>query len=42
MMCAQYANRLPDHLGRMVSLIGYSVPVFWLGIVGLQIGRAHV
>ena len=41
-VCAQYANRLPDHLGRMLSLIGYSVPVFWLGIVGLLVFYARL
>ncbi len=25
----------PDHLVRVVGLFGYSVPVFWLGLVGL-------
>ena len=28
-------GRLPDHVIRVVSLFGYSVPVFWLGLVGL-------
>lgn len=41
-LCAQYANRLVDHLGRLVSLIGYSVPVFWLGIVGLLVFYAKL
>lgn len=41
-MCARHANRLPDHLGRMLSLIGYSVPVFWLGIVGLLVFYAQL
>lgn len=41
-LCAQYANRLPDHLGRMFSLAGHSVPIFWLGIVGLLVFYAHL
>jgi peptide/nickel transport system permease protein len=27
-------NQLPDHLARLVSLIGISLPVFWLGLLG--------
>jgi len=30
-------GRWPDHLVRIVGLFGYSVPVFWLGLVGLLI-----
>lgn len=41
-LCAQHMNRWPDHLGRVVSLIGYSVPVFWLGIVGLLVFYAKL
>ena len=33
---ATHNNKLPDHLSRMVSLGGYSVPQFWFGAV-LQI-----
>jgi len=34
-------NRLPDHIVRMVSLIGGSVPIFWLGLllIGFFYGR---
>ncbi len=34
-------NRLPDHAVRIVSLIGGSVPIFWLGLIliGLFYGR---
>ncbi len=28
-------GRWPDHLVRVVGLFGYSMPVFWLGLVGL-------
>lgn len=41
-LCAQHANRWPDHLGRMVSLGGHSMPIFWLGIVGLLVFYAHL
>ena len=28
-------EKWPDHLIRIIGLIGYSVPIFWLGLVGL-------
>jgi len=34
-VAAANQGRWPDHLIRVVGLIGYSMPVFWLGIVGL-------
>jgi peptide/nickel transport system permease protein len=34
---AVYQGRLPDHVIRVLGLIGYSVPVFWLGLVGLLV-----
>jgi len=36
-VAAAYQGRWPDHLMRVVGLIGYSMPVFWLGFVGLFI-----
>jgi len=41
-LCAQYANRLPDTLGRVFSLAGHSVPIFWLGIIGLLVFYAQL
>ena len=35
-------GRWPDHLVRVVSLFGYSMPVFWLGMVGLLIFYAEL
>jgi peptide/nickel transport system permease protein len=34
-------NRLPDHIVRIISLIGGSVPIFWLGLIliGFFYGR---
>src|SRR3712207_4790590 len=32
-MAATHRGRWPDQIIRFVSLIGYSVPVFWLGLV---------
>lgn len=30
---AVYRNRLPDHIVRVISLIGGSLPIFWLGLI---------
>jgi len=35
-------GRWPDHLVRVLVLIGYSVPVFWLGLVGLLLFYARL
>lgn len=32
---AYWHDKWPDHLIRIVGLVGYSVPIFWLGLVGL-------
>ncbi|HTM76146.1 MAG TPA: ABC transporter permease, partial [Devosia sp.] len=32
---AYWHEKWPDHVIRVVGLIGYSVPIFWLGLVGL-------
>ncbi len=34
-VAASNRGRWPDHLIRVFGLIGYSMPIFWLGIVGL-------
>ena len=34
-IAAARKGRWPDHVVRVVGLFGYSVPVFWLGLVGL-------
>jgi len=34
-IAAARKGRWPDHVMRVVGLFGYSVPVFWLGLVGL-------
>lgn len=39
---AVYRGRWPDHLVRVVGLVGYSVPVFWLGLVGLLLFYAQL
>lgn len=30
-------GRLPDHIVRVISLFGYSTPVFWFGMMGLLV-----
>ncbi len=34
-VAAARKGQWPDHLVRVVGLFGYSVPIFWLGLVGL-------
>lgn len=34
---AYWHDKWPDHLIRIIGLAGYSVPIFWLGLVGLFI-----
>src|SRR5581483_9764135 len=38
---AVYHNRLVDHLSRLIALMGVSMPVFWLGLVALDIFYVH-
>jgi peptide/nickel transport system permease protein len=39
---AVWRGRWPDHVIRVVGLVGYSVPVFWLGLVGLLLFYARL
>jgi peptide/nickel transport system permease protein len=32
---AYWHEKWPDHVIRVIGLVGYSVPIFWLGLVGL-------
>ncbi len=41
-LAAVRRGRWPDHVVRVVGLFGYSVPVFWLGMVGLLIFYAKL
>jgi len=41
-LAAVHRGRWPDHLVRVVALMGYSVPVFWLGLVGLLLFYARL
>ena len=39
---AVWRDRWPDHVARVFGLIGYSVPVFWLGLMGLLLFYARL
>ncbi len=39
---AVWKGRLPDHIIRFVSLVGYSVPIFWLGLIALLVFYAKL
>jgi peptide/nickel transport system permease protein len=41
-LAAHHHNRWIDQLLRIVCLIGYSVPVFWLGLIGLLVFYAKL
>jgi peptide/nickel transport system permease protein len=41
-LAAVHKGRLVDHVVRVLGLIGYSVPVFWLGLVGLLVLYAQL
>ena len=41
-LAAVKQGRWPDHVVRVVGLLGYSVPVFWLGLVGLLVFYARL
>jgi peptide/nickel transport system permease protein len=41
-LAAARHNRWPDHVLRVVSLFGYSVPVFWLGLMALLLFYADL
>jgi peptide/nickel transport system permease protein len=41
-IAAVHQGRLADHVIRVVGLVGYSVPVFWLGLVGLLVFYAKL
>ncbi|HXH02019.1 MAG TPA: ABC transporter permease [Candidatus Competibacteraceae bacterium] len=41
-LAAVHQGRWPDHLARLIGLVGYSVPVFWLGLMGLLVFYAKL
>ncbi|WP_085581509.1 ABC transporter permease [Thalassospira mesophila] len=36
-LAAVHKGKWPDHLVRIFGLVGYSVPIFWLGLMGLLV-----
>lgn len=41
-IAAAYGGRWPDHAIRLVGLFGYSMPIFWLGLMGLLVFYAKL
>ncbi|MCS7252332.1 MAG: ABC transporter permease [Anaerolineae bacterium] len=41
-VAALYRDRWPDHVARFLSLIGVSMPVFWLGLLALTVFYYHL
>jgi peptide/nickel transport system permease protein len=41
-MAAVYQGRWPDQIARVVGLFGYSIPIFWLGLMGLLLFYAKL
>lgn len=41
-LAATRQGRWPDHVARFVGLFGYSIPVFWLGLMGLLLFYAKL
>ncbi len=41
-IAATHRGRWQDHLVRLLSLFGYSMPVFWLGLIGLLLFYAKL
>jgi len=35
-------GRWPDHVARFIGLFGYSIPIFWLGLMGLLVFDAKL
>jgi peptide/nickel transport system permease protein len=41
-LAAVYQGRWPDQVARVIGLFGYSIPVFWLGLMGLLLFYAKL
>ncbi|MCL2898409.1 ABC transporter permease [Brenneria tiliae] len=41
-ICVRYPGRWQDHVGRFIAIFGHSVPVFWLGLIGLLVFYAKL
>jgi peptide/nickel transport system permease protein len=41
-IAATKQGRWPDHIARFIGLFGYSIPIFWLGLMGLLVFYAKL
>lgn len=41
-LAATKQGRWPDHIARFIGLFGYSIPIFWLGLMGLLLFYAKL
>ncbi|MCG5242425.1 ABC transporter permease [Azospirillum doebereinerae] len=41
-LAATHRGRWPDHAIRLLGLVGHSVPIFWLGLMGLMLFYARL
>lgn len=41
-LAATRQGRMPDHIARFVGLFGYSIPIFWLGLMALLLFYAKL
>ncbi len=41
-LAAVYQGRWPDQVARFIGLFGYSIPIFWLGLMGLLLFYAKL
>jgi peptide/nickel transport system permease protein len=41
-LAAVYQGRWPDQIARFIGLFGYSIPIFWLGLMGLLVFYAKL
>ena len=41
-LAATKQGRWPDHIARFIGLFGYSIPIFWLGLMGLLVFYAKL
>ncbi|WP_425964180.1 ABC transporter permease [Rhizobium nepotum] len=42
LLAVRFADRWPDSLVRVVAILGNSIPIFWMGLVGLLLFYAHL
>ncbi|PSH62190.1 ABC transporter permease [Phyllobacterium sophorae] len=42
LLAVRFSGRWPDNLVRLVMILGNSLPIFWMGLVGLLLFYAHL